>query len=192
MAEKQVTVDNVSHRLDDLFFVIATQNPLDVAGTYPLPLAQIDRFVFKVRMKHVERAAELEVLETWGTPREDSTLPKVRRREVIDARGVVRRGVHISRGVKECLVDTARNLRADKRVVQGVSTRSLVQAVPALQTLALFRGRDYVSTEDLEYLLPLLLWHRIEFIPGAEEAGEIILAGAEGPLERLSKSTLKR
>src|SRR5205814_1975791 len=62
MAEKQVTVDNHTHKLDDLFFVIATQNPLDLAGTYPLPVAQLDRFLFKVRMTHVSRDAELEVL----------------------------------------------------------------------------------------------------------------------------------
>ena len=66
MAEGQVTVDNVSHQLDELFFVIATQNPLDLVGTYPLPLAQLDRFLFKIRMHHVARDAELEVLRRWG------------------------------------------------------------------------------------------------------------------------------
>lgn len=192
MAEKQVTVDNVSHQLDELFFVIATQNPKDVAGTYPLPLAQIDRFIFKVRMEHIDRESELQVLETWGSPKPPCKLPKVSRQEVIEARHVIRAEVQISRGFKECLVDTAANLRADKRVVQGVSTRALVQAVPALQTLALFRGRDYVATEDVEYLMPLLLWHRIELIPGAEDAAEIILGAAQEPLEKLSRSTLKR
>ena len=65
MAEKQVTVDNESHVLDDLFFVIATQNPLDLAGTYPLPTPQLDRFLFKIEMKHIERAAELQVLDLY-------------------------------------------------------------------------------------------------------------------------------
>ncbi|MCC6751059.1 MAG: AAA family ATPase [Deltaproteobacteria bacterium] len=191
MAEKQVTVDNVSHRLDDLFFVIATQNPLDVAGTYPLPLAQIDRFLFKVKMKHVDRAAELEVLETWGTPRTASSLPKVRRNEIIAARTALRAQIHVARGVKECLVDAARILREDKRVLQGVSTRALVQAIPGLQTLALLRGRDYVSTEDVEYLLPPLLSHRLELVPGADDPRGIILTAAERPLETLSRSTLR-
>lgn len=192
MAEKQVTVDNVSHRLDDLFFVIATQNPLDVAGTYPLPLAQIDRFLFKVRMKHIDRDAELAVLDTWGSPKAACTLPKVERREVLAARRAVRERVGVSRQVKEALVDAARALREDKRVVQGVSTRSLVQAIPAMQTRALLRGRDFVSAEDLEYLLPLIMWHRVELIPGADEVGEIILSAAERALERLARSTLGR
>jgi len=192
MAEKQVTVDNVSHKLNELFFVIATQNPLDVAGTYPLPLAQIDRFLFKIRMTHVDRAAELEVMETWGTPKAPCTLPRVNRGEIVRTREVIRREVHIARGVKECLVDTARNLRADKRVVQGMSTRALVQAVPALQTLALFRGRDFVSTEDIAYLLPFLIAHRLELAPGSGAVEEIIAAAAEQPLEVLARSTLRR
>jgi MoxR-like ATPase len=192
MAEKQVTVDNVSHRLDELFFVIATQNPLDVAGTYPLPLAQIDRFLFKVRMHHIDRDAELAVLDAWGTPKAACELPKVSRQEVIAARQAVREGVGVSQQVKEALVDAARALRDDKRVVQGVSTRSLVQAIPAMQTRALLRGRDFVGPEDLEYLLPPILWHRIELIPGADDAGEVILSAAERSLERLSKATLRR
>ncbi|MBW2731891.1 MAG: AAA family ATPase [Deltaproteobacteria bacterium] len=192
MAEKQVTVDNVSHQLDDLFFVIATQNPLDVAGTYPLPLAQIDRFLFKVRMEHIDRASELQVLDTWGSPKEACALPRVERREILQARQLIRGGVAIANVVKEALVDTARNLREDKRVIQGVSTRSLVQAVPALQTLAVFHGRDYVAAEDVEYLLPLILWHRVEFVPGTEDPAGVILAAAEGPLEALARGTLKR
>jgi MoxR-like ATPase len=192
MAEKQVTVDNVSYKLNELFFVIATQNPLDVAGTYPLPLAQIDRFLFKFRMKHVDRASELEVVETWGTPKPPCTLPKVSRGDVIRSREVIRRQVHIARPIKECLVDTARALRADRRVVQGMSTRALVQAVPALQTLALFRGRDFVSSEDVEYLLPFLLQHRLELAPGAGDPQEVIRAGSAAAIEALSRATLRR
>ena len=192
MAEKQVTVDNLSHRLDELFFVIATQNPLDVAGTYPLPLAQLDRFLFKVRMTHLDRESELQVLETWGSPKGPSSLPQARRGEVIEARRLLRSAVHVTRGVKECLVDVAAALREDSRVIQGVSTRALVQAIPALQTLAMLRGRDYVSTEDVEHLLPPLLAHRLELIPGAEDGPGIVLTAAEAALEALSRSTLRR
>ncbi len=192
MAEKQVTVDNISYKLDELFFVIATQNPLDVAGTYPLPLAQIDRFLFKIRMKHINRDAELEVLETWGTPKAPCALPTVRRSDIVNARTVIRGQIHIADVIKECLVDTAQNLREDQRVIQGVSTRALVQAVPALQTLALFRGRDFVSSEDLAYLLPMILGHRLELTPGTEDRDALILSAAERPLETLARATLRR
>jgi MoxR-like ATPase len=171
MGEKQVTVDNATHRLDELFFVIATQNPLDLAGTYPLPVAQLDRFLFKIRMVHIDREAELDVLAT--------------RRERRDA-------IAIHPGVRECLVDVSRALRADSRVLQGNSTRSLVVLLPALQARALLRGRDHVSTDDLEALLPRVLGHRVELAPEAPDFDEVLRDALSAPLERLSRSTLRR
>src|SRR5688572_13827155 len=159
MAEKQVTVDNVCYSLNELFFVMATQNPLDAVGTYPLPMAQLDRFLFKLVMKHIDRASELEVLRTWGQPRQERDLPRVTRGDVVAARRILRGAVAVSPAVHECLVDVAQRLRDDKRTRQGVSTRCLVQAIPALQTLAMLRGRDFVSSEDVEYLAVPLFAH---------------------------------
>jgi MoxR-like ATPase len=190
MAEKQVTVDNVSHPLDQLFFVLATQNPLDAIGTYPLPLAQLDRFLFKLVMKHIDRESELEVLRTWGQPREVRQRPMVSRGAIVAARQILRTQVAVSIAIHECLVDIAQQLRADKRVRQGVSTRCLVQAIPALQTLAMLRGRDFVSTEDVEYLATPLFAHRLELAPGAKH-DQVIGEAVRGPLEALSRRTLK-
>jgi MoxR-like ATPase len=189
MAEKQVTVDNVSHPLDELFFVMATQNPLDAVGTYPLPLAQLDRFLFKLVMKHIDRASELEVLRTWGKPRGATNLPRVNRGDVVAARRLLREKVAVSSAVHETLVDIAARLRADKRARQGVSTRCLVQAIPALQTLALLRHRDFVSSEDIEYLSTPLFAHRLDLAPGAK-ADLVIAEAIAQPIERLSKGTL--
>ena len=189
MAEKQVTVDNTTHKLDDLFFVLATQNPLDAVGTYPLPMAQLDRFLFKLSMKHIDRESELEVLRAWGTPRAARELPKVLRGDVVAARKLVRETVACDVRVQECLVDAARLLRADKRVRQGVSTRCLVQAIPALQTLAVLRGRDFVSSEDLETLAPVLFAHRLELAPGVL-APALISEVLKAPIEKLSRQTL--
>jgi MoxR-like ATPase len=190
MAEKQVTVDNVSHPLDQLFFVLATQNPLDAIGTYPLPLAQLDRFLFKLVMKHIDRESELEVLRNWGQPRQVRQRPMVSRGAIVAARQMLRTQVAVSTAIHECLVDIAQQLRADKRVRQGVSTRCLVQAIPALQTLAMLRGRDFVSTEDVEYLATPLFAHRLELAPGAKH--DVVIGEAvRGPLEALSRRTLK-
>ncbi len=190
MAEKQVTVDNVSHRLDDLFFVIATQNPLDLVGTYPLPLAQLDRFLFKIRMKHIDRQSELEVLRRWGVPHAPTDLPKARRGEIVAARALIRERVTVSPAIHECLVDMAEGLRADKRILQGVSTRALVQAIPALQTLALLRGRDFVSSEDVDYLAVPLFQHRLELVPGINDREAVIREGVKPAIERLARATL--
>lgn len=191
MAEKQVTVDNTTHKLDPLFFVIATQNPLDAVGTYPLPLAQLDRFLFKIKMKHIARDAELEVLRTWGSPRQPTSLPKVDRSEILAARRFLRDNVHVATPIHECLVDIARVLRTDKRILQGVSTRSLVLAIPALQSLAMLRGRDFVAPEDIEHLVIPLFSHRMELVPGVEDAGVVIKEAIRGPLEALAKKAMR-
>jgi MoxR-like ATPase len=94
MAEKQVTVDNDTHRLDALFFVIATQNPLDLAGTYPLPTPQLDRFLFKIAMTHISREAELDVLAQYPTPHLEVAArhETVTRDGLVAARHAVRHG----------------------------------------------------------------------------------------------------
>jgi MoxR-like ATPase len=194
MAEKQVTVDNRTYPLDDLFFVIATQNPLDVAGTYPLPLPQLDRFLFKIRMQHIERSAELEVLDTYRERRdiERTDLPRVSRDEVLEARCAIDQQVAIGSEVKVCLVDLARALRADERVLQGNSTRSLERLLPALQAYAAMRGRDYVTSDDIEALAPRVLQHRVELAPGVSDFDEILRESLVAPLETLARSTLRK
>ncbi|MBI2896065.1 MAG: AAA family ATPase [Deltaproteobacteria bacterium] len=192
MAEKQVTVDNVTHKLDELFFVIATQNPLDLAGTYPLPVAQLDRFLFKLRMEHISRDAELEVLATWQTRLEGpGDEPRVTRTQVIESRRVTRASVVLAAPVRECLVDIARTLRLDKRVLQGASTRALVLALPALQARAMLHGRDFASAEDIAVLAPRIFGHRIELAPGVDDPDVVISECAAGPIEKLARASLR-
>ena len=190
MAERQVTVDNQTYALDDLFFVIATQNPLDSVGTYPLPVAQLDRFLFKVPMKHIDRDSELEVLETWGLPHQKEELPLVSRNEVVQARKCLQHEVYVHEAIRTCLVDTARQIRADKRCTQGVSTRSLVQALPALQARALLKGRDHVISEDVAALSAPLFHHRLTLIPGVRDASSVVNDALKGPIDSLSRATL--
>lgn len=193
MAEKQVTVDNDTHLLDPLFFVIATQNPLDLAGTYPLPTPQLDRFLFKIEMKHISREAELDVLAQYPTPHLEAaaSLPGVTRTQLLGARAVLRSEVQLDPLFRECLVDLARALRSDKRVLQGASTRSLVLMMPALQAHALIQGRDYVSPGDLEVLAPHVFKHRIECAPGVDDPVAVIREALEPQVERLSRKALR-
>jgi MoxR-like ATPase len=194
MAEKQVTVDNTTHKLDDLFFVIATQNPLDLAGTYPLPVAQLDRFLFKIRMQDVSREAELDVLLTAkerraGVP---ESLARASRAEVVAARKACHDLVQVATVVHEGLVDIARALRADQRVLQGASTRSLVMALPALQARAMIHGRDYVAPADVEALLGPIFGHRLELHPGIDDYLPVIRDAAAPILERMARLSLER
>lgn len=191
MAEKQVTVDNVSHQLDDLFFVIATQNPRDQAGTYPLPVAQLDRFLFKIRMVNIERAEEIDVLTSYKARRGAIELPRVSRTEVVEARRAIDEHVHIHPEVHTCLVDIARSLRKSPQVLQGVSTRSLVLMLPALQARALMQKRNYVLGEDIEHLAPHVFTHRMDLAPGAEDPHRLIKDCARQALESLNRVALK-
>ena len=192
MAEKQVTVDNRTRPLDELFFVIATQNPLDLAGTYPLPVAQLDRFLFKVRMIHIDRDSEIDVLRSMRERKSGAgrALAKVRRSEILAARRVIEEQIQVHPLIQEALVDIARALREDRRVLQGVSTRSLVLAVPALQTRAMMYGRDYVNSEDMELILPRVFGHRLELGAGSAESETVIAAAMAPSLEKVARATM--
>lgn len=191
MGEKQVTVDNITYPLDELFFVIATQNPLDLVGTYPLPTPQLDRFLFKITMDHIDRKSELDVLDTYKIRRDvNQEKITVSRDEVLFARAQIDNAVSINASVKFALVDISRNLREDDRVLQGNSTRSMVLMLPALQVSAALRGRDYVSAEDIELLLPRVLGHRIELAPGVAAMNKVLADAMREPMEQLARSTL--
>lgn len=194
MAEKQVTVDNVSYPLDDLFFVIATQNPLDLAGTYPLPTAQLDRFLFKIRMEFIDRDSEIEVLNSESERAEPlgDKIPRVNRGDIVRVRQWLTSEVYVNPKINECLVDIARALRDHREVALGVSTRCLVLMKPALRAAALLKGRDYVTEEDIAWLAPHVFSHRLTLEMGRKDPEKIIEECLKKPLEELSRSTLKK
>lgn len=193
MAEKQATIDNETHRLDDLFFVIATQNPLDLAGTYPLPTAQLDRFLFKICMRHIDPKHELDLLIRFNQVKKglESTLPRVHRDEVIAARAAIEKEVHIADVIKKALVEFAVETRDNASTMQGVSTRSLVLALNALQTRAMMKGRNYVSADDVVYLSPYLFSHRLMLLPGAKNAEDVVDACLKKPVDGLAKAMVR-
>jgi MoxR-like ATPase len=190
MGEKQVTVDNHTHRLEDLFFVIATQNPLDLVGTYPLPRAQLDRFLFKVRMTYLARHNELEVLARWRSVRDNPPRFQAAPGAIVRARQLIQHSVRVAPAIHECLVDIAGALRADKRVALGASTRSLVLALPALQARAVIHGRDFVSPQDIKALAMPLFAHRLELARGARDADTIVAECVAPVVEAATRRTL--
>jgi MoxR-like ATPase len=194
MAEKQVTVDNKTRLLDDLFFVIATQNPLDLSGTFPLPAAQLDRFLFKIVMQHIDRKSEIFLLKNIDQVKlgAGDELPRVTRTEIVEARNVIRDKVHIADDVREALVDIATETRTTDRCLQGVSTRALVLMLPALQARALAKGRVYVNADDVEALSGVVFGHRLTLAPGSGAAYDVVEECCRKPLDRLARKTLSR
>jgi len=195
MGEKQTTVDNRTRKLDDFFFVIATQNPLDLAGTFPLPSAQLDRFLFKIKMEHIAPEFELEILRGLkelkvATERHD--LPRVTRTEVLDARQVTMDQVHVDPKVHDALVAISQRTRTDPRILQGASTRSLVLALPALQARALSQHRNYVTADDVYALADKVFSHRLEFAPGVDNPAAVVQECCAQELERLVQMSLQK
>ncbi|MBW2528354.1 MAG: AAA family ATPase [Deltaproteobacteria bacterium] len=193
MAEKQTTVDNRTRELDELFLVIATQNPLDLAGTFPLPSAQLDRFLFKIKMTHIAPEAEYELLTNFRelkamADRQD--LARVTRTEILDARKVCREQVFVHSEVHRALVNIGQYTRNDERILQGASTRSLVLSVAALQARALTQRRNYVTADDVYGLCDKIFTHRLEFAPGVDQGEAVVHECCQPELERFARLSL--
>jgi MoxR-like ATPase len=190
MAEKQVTVDNQTHPLEPLFFVIATQNPFDQVGTYPLPRAQLDRFLFKIKMTYLARNHELEVLQRRNGGRQAVPQISISPERLVSARQMVQKAVRVHPLILECLVDIAEATRKHNRISLGISTRSLVLAIPALQSRAMMHGRDFVSPHDIKALAVPLFSHRLELVPGAKDADSVVMECVVPILEAATRKTL--
>lgn len=171
MAERQVTIDNVTYPLDELFFVIGTQNPLDLAGTYPLPLVQLDRFLLKVPMKYVSAAKELEILQDSDQINSEVNQIKavVTREQVLAARAASSQ-VKIHEKVLETIVEIVQATRKSPILQFGASTRAAIMLKKCLLAWALTEGRDYVTADDVKTLAPFVLKHRLKFHPGAGDS----------------------
>ncbi|MEN3308318.1 MAG: MoxR-like ATPase [Micromonosporaceae bacterium] len=166
MEERQVTVDGVTYPLQMPFMVVATQNPIEMEGTYPLPEAQRDRFTARIAMGYPDAGAELAMLEVHGG--ED---PIYNLRPVCDA-AVVRtliatvRDVHVAEAVKQYAVNLVNATRESPDLRLGASPRATLQLLRTARAVAALEGRDYVLPDDLQALAVPVLAHRI--IPTAE------------------------
>jgi len=165
MAESQVTIDGTTHQLPDPFFVIATQNPIEQDGTFPLPEAQIDRFIVKTSMGYPDEAGENRLIEQRAG-RLDRT-PTVSTSGEIDPEKLrlAPESVHLEERVREYIVELARRTREDSRVSTGVSPRATQRLFEASRAHSVLRGRSYVTPDDVAAVAPDVLAHRLVLTP---------------------------
>jgi MoxR-like ATPase len=161
MNEAQVTVDNHTHPLPQPFFVLATQNPIEHHGTYPLPESQLDRFLLRIRMGYPARASEREIMRRDGNSALDALGGAV-----MDAADVVKLQEAVSRvRADDALLDYALSVvertRTDERILLGASPRASVMLHRAAQARAFLDGRDYLVPDDLKTLVVPVFAHRI-------------------------------
>jgi MoxR-like ATPase len=171
MAEGQVSVEGTSYRLAELFFVIATQNPVEFHGTYPLPEAQMDRFAVRLSLGYVAPEEEVAILSAQEQRHPIDTLAACV--SVDDVLGVRRRasGVRMSDELKRYVVDVVRETRAANGVQLGASPRASLALMKAAQALALTEGREFVIPEDVREMAVPVIAHRMVAEPQARFAG---------------------
>ncbi|MFC4409631.1 AAA family ATPase [Chungangia koreensis] len=194
MEESSVTIDGKTLNIQKPFFVMATQNPIEYEGTYPLPEAQLDRFLMKIKMGYPSHVEEIEVLRRAEKSAPIETLSAViTLEELIQLQQSVKE-VTVDETIKSYIVDLASRTRKDPYVYLGASPRGSIALMRASQAHAFLKGRDYVTPDDVQYLAPFVFSHRMilrseakyEGIT-AEEIVERILAKTNVPIKRLVK-----
>lgn len=161
MEERQVTVDGATYSVPDPFMVIATQNPVEYMGTYPLPEAQLDRFLMKVTMGYPDMEDEVNILFRFQEQNPLHELQAVASGEqVIQLRRQVR-AVRVERAIGEYIVDIVQSTRRQEQVILGCSPRASIYLMRASQALAMYMGRDYVTPDDVKNLVIPVLSHRM-------------------------------
>ncbi|HZZ98097.1 MAG TPA: MoxR family ATPase [Jatrophihabitantaceae bacterium] len=171
MEERQVTVDGVTYALESPFLVLATQNPIEMEGTYPLPEAQRDRFTARISLGYPDRRSEIQMLsEHASVDPLESLQPVSDASEVRALIGGVR-SVHVAEGIKAYAVDLAEATRSAADVRLGASPRATLQLLRAAKAWAAMEGREYVLPDDLQFMLVAVLAHRMLLTADAHVAG---------------------
>lgn len=171
MEEASITVDGETQVLPKPFFVMATQNPIEYEGTYPLPEAQLDRFLLKIRMGYPTKEEEIEVLR-----RAENSVPIDEIAAVLTIDQLIElkrqvRAVHVEDNIKEYIVSLAQHTRHHEHVYLGVSPRASIALMRAAQSYAFMKGRDYVIPDDVQYLAKFVFGHRLMLKPEARYEG---------------------
>ena len=191
MEERQITVDGNTTVLEEPFIVMATQNPLESYGTFPLPEAQIDRFFMRMSLGYMPREQEMEVIARPSSVEIVETLEQVVSPEESAHVRNVYRNVLVSKDVAGYIMDIVEASRRESRFVSGVSTRGAIALYKAGQACAAMSGRDYVIPEDIQMVAPYVLAHRLSLGSGIKSGDALdmlqgIIKKVKVPLEDIS------
>lgn len=193
MEEKQVTIDGVSYGLENPFFVIATQNPVETAGTFPLPEAQLDRFMMKLFIGQPSLEEEQDILRRFGKENPLKELKAVITKEELLLMKMDVRNVFVHEALEKYIVEIAAATRKKEKVIAGASTRGALALMHAAKAYAALMGRDYCIPDDVKKLAVPVLAHRLVISYGYQKGNEgqsiikEILAEIPAPTEDFSK-----
>jgi MoxR-like ATPase len=171
MQERQVTVDGVTHPQPKPFLVLATQNPVELEGTFPLPEAQIDRFMLCLAIGYPSEVEEAQILDRFQGSDPLESLQAVTNPEQILQMQEERKGIRVEVSVRDYIVKVARATRVHEEIELGASPRATLALYQASQAWAAIQGREYVLPDDVKRLAPVILTHRLMISPQAQLRG---------------------
>lgn len=172
MEERSVTVDGLTKSLNEPFFVMATQNPIEYEGTYSLPEAQLDRFIVKLKIGYPSMEDELEMLmRTEKDHPVDLIKPVMSKEELLQIQAEVKR-IYITKSIQQYIINLVTKTRENRDIYLGVSPRGSIALMKASKALAYIQNRDYVIPDDVKYLAPFVLSHRLILTPEANYEGK--------------------
>ncbi|AKQ41426.2 magnesium chelatase [Aurantiacibacter atlanticus] len=179
MQERKVTLDGETHHLNDSFMVVATQNPIENQGVYPLPEAQLDRFAFKLLVPYPDAAEEAQIIRRFGDrsgPQKpaDFGIARIATPDIITAAQAAVKDVTLSQEVVEYAVSLIRATRESPDLASGASPRAAVLLANAARARAALQGRNYVIPDDVKALATATLRHRLLLSPAAEIEGKLV------------------
>lgn len=174
MEERQITIDGHNYQMDEPFIVLATQNPVEQEGTYRLPEAQLDRFLFKVEVKYPSLEEEITILskqhQQVTKEQVEDIKPVLSKQDIITLKQLVR-SLHVEPKILEFVAKIVNETRNNKSLYLGASPRASLAVVNAAKALAAIRGRDFVTPDDIVWVAPAVLRHRIMLTPDKEMEG---------------------
>ncbi|MFK3939125.1 AAA family ATPase [Alkalihalobacillus sp. NPDC078783] len=192
LEEGHVTIDGDTHAIDQPFFVLATQNPIEYAGTFPLPEAQLDRFLLKIKLGYPTPSEELDILNRLENQHPlDQITPVLDTADLLQLRAQVG-SIYIDEAMKSYLVQIVQETRNDELISLGVSPRGSIALLKAAKALALVNGRDYVLPDDIKYLAAPVLAHRMTLSTQARMSGVTTHEVIEKLINRIGVPVPKR
>jgi len=188
MEERQITVDGVTHILDSPFMVLATQNPIEQEGTYRLPEAQLDRFLFKIEVSYPNLEEEKQILKTFHLNKNTVDFNTVKSflnaAAIATLRHTVKQ-VHVEENLMSYIAQIVHETRNHSSILLGASPRASLAIMNASKACATLRGRDFISPDDIKFVTPHILKHRITLTPEKEMEGVLVTEVINQILEKI-------
>lgn len=188
MEERQISIDGNTYAMDPLYLVIATQNPIEHEGTYKLPEAQLDRFLFKINIGYLNKTDEIEILNRHHHDIKLADVsklkPEINAKDILEFRSKIK-DVHMEKNLIEYIADIIEETRRNKSIYLGASPRAGIAMLNGSKAFAALKGRDFVTPEDIKFLAEPVLNHRLILTPESEMEGRNVMDVCNKIIEKI-------